>query len=70
MCVFLFLSDVAITPMDAFSAANRAVSTGAEGRGVQLSTGSPSDQVLPVGFRYDINSMIACRCVALSHFER
>lgn len=37
--------------MDAFPAANRAVSTGAEGRSVQLHTGPSSDQILRVGLR-------------------
>lgn len=41
--MFFFITDEAVTSVDAFPAANRAVSTGAEGRGLQLHAGTSSD---------------------------
>lgn len=50
---FLLLSDVAITFMDAFPAANRADSTGAKSCSMQLYAGPSSNQILRIRFRYD-----------------
>jgi len=39
--------------VDALSAVNRATSTGAKGRSMQLYANSPSDPILRIGFWYD-----------------